>query len=454
MQRREGPALPPGAGPQDAGNRDPAMEPTINRDHTQQDSRYDLAVVGGGLAGAGLATVMARAGQRVLLVERTTVFRDRVRGEWLAPWGVEEARRAGLYEAFESAGAHAVPWNVGRNGEPRLQASPSGELPVGFSHPAAQSAMLAAARAAGVAVMRGAVARILPGDPPRLRIRAGVGRIEVSARMIVGADGRGSIARAALGRPQHEHRSERLLAGVRVAGLAGPDDTGYYLIRPDATGLAMIFPQGGGYGRIYVILAGDDGKRFTGPDGFAAFLDAAMESGVPYDVLEHVTQSGPLASFVTSDSWVEQPYEDGIALIGDAAGISDPTWGMGMSLALRDVRVLSEYLRSTDDWDAAGRRYAQEHDRYFDAIRRVENWQSELLLTPGEATAERRRHAARLWSQDPSRLPDIIGLGPEVDASERARMRFFGEDVRTAAAAAPATTPLAVPARVPALTPA
>ncbi len=395
----------------------------------QTTVRYDVAIVGGGLAGAGLATVMARAGRRVLLVERTTVFRDRVRGEWLAPWGVAEARRAGLFEAFEHAGAHAIPWNVGRNGAPRLQATPEGEFPVGFSHPAAQTSMLAMARAAGVSIMRGAVARILPGDPPRLQVRAGAGRIEVRAGLIVGADGRGSIARAAIGRPQHEHRSGRLLAGVRVGNLGGPDDTGYYLIRPDATGLSMLFPQGGGHGRLYVFSAGADAGQYAGSDGFARLLESAIESGMPQEVITNATQAGPLAAFVTSDSWVEQPYRDGVALVGDAAGISDPTWGMGMSLALRDVRVLSDYLCSMDDWDAAGRRYAAERDTYFNAIRSVENWQSDLLLTPGEETRDRRRHAARLWSQDPSWLPDIIGLGPDVDASEYARMRFFGEDV-------------------------
>src|SRR5690606_40591492 len=58
---------------------------------------YDLVVVGGGLAGASLARAMASSGARVLVLERERVFRDRVRGDLLYPWGVAEARRLGIH---------------------------------------------------------------------------------------------------------------------------------------------------------------------------------------------------------------------------------------------------------------------------------------------------------------------------------------------------------------------
>jgi flavin-dependent dehydrogenase len=48
---------------------------------------YDIIAVGGGLGGAAVANVMARAGARVLVVERETHFRDRIRGEFMEPWG-------------------------------------------------------------------------------------------------------------------------------------------------------------------------------------------------------------------------------------------------------------------------------------------------------------------------------------------------------------------------------
>ena len=67
---------------------------------------YDLAIIGGGIGGSALATVMANAGRKVLVLEQSDVFEDHVRGEWIAPWGVVEVKRVGLYDLLKDAGGH------------------------------------------------------------------------------------------------------------------------------------------------------------------------------------------------------------------------------------------------------------------------------------------------------------------------------------------------------------
>jgi 2-polyprenyl-6-methoxyphenol hydroxylase-like FAD-dependent oxidoreductase len=54
---------------------------------------------------------------------------------------------------------------------------------------------------------------------------------------------------------------------------------------------------------------------------------------------------GPLATFSGADTWVEHPYRQGVVLIGDAAA-SDPSFGQGLALTVRDVRVLRDALVS------------------------------------------------------------------------------------------------------------
>ena len=44
------------------------------------------------------------------------------------------------------------------------------------------------------------------------------------------------------------------------------------------------------------------------------------------------------------------PVADGVVLIGDAAGWSDPIIGNGLSVAMRDARSVAEVLLAGDDW--------------------------------------------------------------------------------------------------------
>ena len=69
---------------------------------------YDIVTVGGGLGGSALARAMAQQGARVLIVEREQRFKDRVRGEWMAPWGVAEVRELELYELLTDDCGHAT----------------------------------------------------------------------------------------------------------------------------------------------------------------------------------------------------------------------------------------------------------------------------------------------------------------------------------------------------------
>jgi hypothetical protein len=99
-----------------------------------------------------------------------------------------------------------------------------------------------------------------------------------------------------------------------------------------------------------------------------------------------------------------------------------------MSLALRDARVLTDFLRADDDWDAAAHAYAAEHDRYYGVIHSVENWQTQVFLERGPAADDIRQWALPKLAMDPSRLPDHIISGPDIPFDASVRARLFGHD--------------------------
>jgi 2-polyprenyl-6-methoxyphenol hydroxylase-like FAD-dependent oxidoreductase len=201
------------------------------------------------------------------------------------------------------------------------------------------------------------------------------------------------------------------------------------VINPELGQSSILIPQGGGRVRAYVIFPSRGDRRLQGDRDVPRFIEDAIGTGVRQELFKGARSAGPLATFEGADTWVEQPYRDGVALIGDAAATSDPSWGQGLSLAVRDVRLLRDALLADDDWDRAGRAYAAGHDRGYDAIHATEDWYTTLFLETGPAADARRMRALPLIAAEPDRMPDAFMAGPDAaPANESARRRFFGED--------------------------
>lgn len=401
---------------------------------------YDVVIVGGGLGGASLGRALAAAGVRTLIAERETAFRDRVRGEGMMPWGVVEARALGIERLLCDDGAHEVPFWKRYPGSglhdcrDLANTTPAHTTCLDFYHPSMQRTLLDAAEASGAIVLRGAeVVGIEPGDAagkaPVAEIRTDDGRHRVKARLVVGADGRRSAVRRVAGFTLHQDPGRLVVAGVLYEGLDAPEDSVHDFQSPRLGQAALIFPIGGQRFRSYFVSwVAQRAPPISGSGHTREFLDACVDTGVPREWYEHARVVGPLAAYPGADSWVEHPCHGGVVLIGDAAATSDPTWGCGLSLTLRDVRVLLEHLSASDDWDAAAHAYAVQHDRYYGALHRVQDRLTQLLYERGEFADERRARILPCFAMEPDRAPDLPGLGPETPSDEEARRRFFVED--------------------------
>lgn len=363
---------------------------------------YDLIIVGGGLAGSTLGVLMARAGASVLILEREQRHRDRIRGEGVHPWGVIEARAVGLLDVLLDRCGHQSPiltWC--RDGEPArsrdlVETTPSHDAMLPYFHPDMQHILNECAQAAGAQLLRSAhVTEVSPGDPPSVVFTHDGGTHHLTARLLVGADGRRSKVRSLAGFETQRDANHLLMAGVLVSGLTTDERESRIYSRTEAAWMTQFIPLGQGRHRAYFVSG--DRQRHTpigGRAGIASFYEYALDSGVPTGWLDALRIDGPLASF-----------------------------GSGQSLSLRDARVLSERLLANDDWDEAARQYAVEHDAYFGRPHTLEHWMALIAFSVDPALQQVKEHAA--GARERGDMPDINGKGPDQPADDAARLRFL-----------------------------
>lgn len=396
---------------------------------------YDIITIGGGLGGSALAKAMAAHGARVLVLEREQQFKDRVRGEQMHPWGVAEAKELGIYELLRATCGHELPWwdtylGPTQTGHRNLVATTPQQAPeFAFYHPAMQEIVFQAAADAGAEVRRGAVVREVKCEGLPTVVVEREGRVEeIQARLVVGADGRTSTTRKWAGFVVRRDPERRLVSGVLFEEMPAPEDASYLVLNPSLGQHVPLFPQGHGRVRAYLVHEKHTSRRFQGEADLPHFIAESIRTGAPAEFYAGARAVGPLATFEGADTWVEHPYREGIALIGDAAASSDPSFGEGLSLTVRDARVLRDQLLAHADWNEAGHAYAEEHDRYYGALHTAMSWFGQIFLDSGPEAEARRAKAMPLIAQDETRVLDHGFSGPELPLDETVRRRFFGEE--------------------------
>jgi 2-polyprenyl-6-methoxyphenol hydroxylase-like FAD-dependent oxidoreductase len=388
---------------------------------------FDLIVAGGGIGGSALAAVMAQAASRVLLLEASDVYEDRVRGEWIAPWGVKEVQRLGLYDLLMKAGGHHVATHVTYDESRPAAQSEAEPLPLSIfaegvpgplclGHPRHCQALFDAAVAAGADARRGAqVQSIQAGAAPSVTWRDDDGEHTATARLIIGADGRASLVREALGIPLRQNAPHHMFAGLLVDGLPDWDHSRQTIGTEGRFGF-LTFPQGEGRVRLYGSFAIEERRKFAGPEGAKAFLDAFRTQCAPdHKAIAAAHPAGPLLAYFNNDAWTDAPYAEGAVLVGDAGGWNDPIIGQGLSITYRDVRMVSDILKAGDWSVAAFAPYAEERAERLRRLRFAADITSSLDAEFGPQAAERRRRHHHDAATDPSLKAHALAVmaGPE-----------------------------------------
>ena len=326
-------------------------------------ARWDVIVVGAGPAGSATARLLAKAGARVLLLDRARFPREKPCSEYLSPESTRVLERLGA-EVLDAVAAAAPARLTGMK-----VVAPSGTGVVGrfdtfsFALPRTtfDSVLRDAAEAAGAEVRESVKVEELVyegGAVGGVVARAtGNGKREtIRARVVVGADGLRSVVARRLGKVIRT-APYRVAFTAHVADACDVDDLGeMHVGRPGYVGLG---PIGAGVTTVALVLPLAEARR-----GERFFDELNRFPGVagrfdPRRIVRRVLATGPFAR------WSRRPAANGALLVGDAADFFDPFTGQGIYSALRGAELAAAAIVDTLATGASLQRYARARRREF-----------------------------------------------------------------------------------------
>lgn len=313
-------------------------------------TEYDVLVVGGRVAGASTAMLLARAGARVAVVERAAYGSDTVSTHGLMRAGVMQLSRWGLLDELATAGTPPIRQTTfhytDRESEQIAIRSGGGVDALYAPRRSVLDRILADAAAdAGVEMLyRTAVTAVLRDESGRV---AGV-RLrdrDLRAGITVGADGIRSTIASAVGAPVV--RQGQSLSAILYRYYADVRPTGYEWAYAVGSGAGLI-PTNDGLTCVFVATtpARMRDLRRCGTERAFATLLAETAPGLADRVLP-AEPVGAMHGWPGAAGFVRQSWGPGWALVGDAGYYKDPITTHGITDALRDAELLAGAILET-----------------------------------------------------------------------------------------------------------
>jgi flavin-dependent dehydrogenase len=328
-------------------------------------SSYDVVVVGTRCAGSPTAMLLARAGHRVLMVDRAAFPSDTMSTHLIHPPGVAALDRWGLLDRLESSGCPPItdyridfgPFSVAASPEP------AGAISRAYAprRTVLDKLLVDAAVESGAELREGfTVSEVIIEDGVVTGIRGhghNGGEVTERARLVVGADGlHSTVARAVAASRYHEQPTLEASYYAYWSSLPTEGFEGY--IRPERSWAA--FPT---HDDLTVVIVGWPRREFEANRAHVERNYLGMFEMAP-DFAGRIRAASRESRFVgTGDlpNFFRTPYGPGWALVGDAGYHKDPLTAQGISDAFRDSELLAVGL---DRWLAGGRRFEDEMADY------------------------------------------------------------------------------------------
>ncbi|MBD3848793.1 UbiH/UbiF family hydroxylase [Bosea sp. SSUT16] len=361
----------------------------------------DIAIVGAGPVGLAAALALASEGRSVALLGPLATPRDGrtvalLDSSWrlLAELGLQDA-------LLEKAAPLAVMRLVDDSGslfrQPPVEfrASEIGLEAFGWNIENADLTEVlteTAGQRAGLRLLPGLVRSIEPAaDSVRL---CGDGFAPLSARLVVGADGRNSQVRAVAGIASRDWRYPQVaLTGIFTHARDHREISTEFHTRQ---GPCTLVPLPGRRSSLVWLLEPEAAEAVAALDdaAFARRVETQVQS-----LLGAMSVAGPRGRIPMGGLSVDRFAAGRMALIGEAAHVFPPIGAQGLNLGLRDVAALRDAVAERDDPGAEGAMTA------YDAARRTD-----VRLRTGAVDALNRTLLSDLLPADLMRGAGLLAL--------------------------------------------
>ncbi len=318
---------------------------------TQETHQTQACIAGGGPAGMMVGYILARAGVRVMVLEKHGDFLRDFRGDTVHPSTMEAMWDLGLLERFLKVPHDRIEQLSGQVGPDVIQLADLRHLPTHAKFIALMPQwdfLNFLAKEGGtfpefdVRMRTQATDLIMDGDKVvGVRATGPEGDFDIRADVVIAADGRASLLRDKAALPVEDLGAPMDVLWMRLS--RRPSDEEMPLGRVDVGRIFVAIPRGDYFQCAFVIAKG--GFEQVRADGLEA-LKASIVKIVPSfaDRVDELKDWDQVKLLTVAVDRLKTWARPGLLCIGDAAHAMSPVGGVGINLAIQDAVAAANAL--------------------------------------------------------------------------------------------------------------